>query len=399
VSPEPRELRTFWPDEDGLVPITVARLDGNGPSPRPDATGLLPARPPRLSAADFTPERMLRTRSRPPGEGWRRAVYVATGGMVAVGLSPAELRRRELIARVQTPITGCRKVAFVSRKGGVGKTTTCLLVGHTFASYRGDRVVALDANPDAGTLGYRLRRQTEETIATLLQAGAAIRTYADLRGFTSQAESRLEVIAGEDRLDTHIEERAAVREAVGLLERHYNLVCLDTPAGVRSPGSRGVLDSADQIVLVSPTGIDGARAASSTLDWLEDHGHATLVSSSVAVLNGVRATRTDVDVDRIEEHFAARCRACVRIPWDPHLETGTDVELDQLRADTRHALLEVAAAITAVSHNHSKDGMTRDPVPSSERGRDLLSSSAESVPRRFITVELEEAPDDDRNGT
>jgi hypothetical protein len=47
----------------------------------------------------------------------------------------------------------------------------------------------------------------------------------------------------------------------------------------------------------------------------------------------------------------------------------------------------------------TKDGMTRDTVPSSERGRDLLSSSADVDPRRFETVELEEAPSDDRSGT
>jgi putative peptide zinc metalloprotease protein len=156
VSLERRELRTFWPEEDDLVPILSAERNGGRTRPRPP-------RPPRLTAADFTPERMLRPKARPPADGWRRAVHVATGGMVAIGPGTVELRRRELAAQVKTPIGGCRTVAFVSRKGGVGKTTTCLLVGHTFALHRGDRVVALDANPDAGTLGYRLRRETHET--------------------------------------------------------------------------------------------------------------------------------------------------------------------------------------------------------------------------------------------
>jgi putative peptide zinc metalloprotease protein len=246
---------------------------------------------------------------------------------------------------VTTPITGCRAVAFVSRKGGVGKTTTCLLVGHTFASHRGDRVVAVDANPDAGTLGNRLRRESGETIATLLHDRAALARYADVRAYSSQAASRLEVIAGEDRSDADEDERAAVREAVETLERHYNLVCLDTPAGVLSPTAQGVLDAADQLVIVSPTALDGARAASSTLDWLEEHSHAELASTAVAVLNGMRAERGDVDVDRIEEHFASRCRACVRVPWDRHLEIGAHVSLDELRPATREALLELAAAI------------------------------------------------------
>jgi len=335
VSLERRELRTFWPEEEDLVPILSAERNGGRSRPRP----------PRLTAADFTTERMLRPKARPAADGWRRAVHVATGGIVVVGPGAAELRRRELAVQVKTPIGGCRTVAFVSRKGGVGKTTTCLLVGHTFALHRGDRVVALDANPDAGTLGYRLRRETPETIASLLHNRAALHRYADVRAYSSQAESRLEVIAGDDGFDGSKLERAAVREAVGLVERHYNLVCLDTPAGVLSPAAQGVLDAADQIVLISPTALDGARAASSTLDWLEEHGRVDLADSAVTALNGVRAERGDVDVDRIGEHFASRCLACVRIPWDPHIATGAEVVLEELRPATRDAFLELAAAI------------------------------------------------------
>ena len=344
MSLERRELRCFWPDEDDLVPILpAARVDAISSNGRTVFPG--PARPPRLTAADFTPERMLRPRARPSADGWRRAVHVATGGMIAVGPSAGELRRRELAAQVRTPVGGCRTIAFVSRKGGVGKTTTCLLVGHTFALHRGDRVVALDANPDAGTLGYRLRRETHETIATLLHDRAALHRYADVRAYSSQAESRLEVIAGDDRLDGNALERGAVREAVELIEHHYNLVCLDTPAGVLSSAAQGVLDAADQIVLVSPTGIDGARAASSTLDWLEAHGRADLAYSAVTALNAVREECGEVDVDRIEEHFASRCRACIRIPWDPHIETGAEAAIEELRPGTRGAFLELAAAI------------------------------------------------------
>jgi putative peptide zinc metalloprotease protein len=342
VSSHDGKPRVLWPRAEDVVPILAPRRAASEPGRVPERGR---ARPPRLTAADFTPERMLRPKAQPPADGWRRAVHIATGGAVAVGPSPAERRRRELVAQVTTPIRGCRAVAFVSRKGGVGKTTTCLLAGHTFASHRGDRVVAIDANPDAGTLGHRLRRESGETIATLLHDRAVLASYADVRAYSSQAASRLEVIAGDDRLDAETRERDAVREAVETLERHYNLVCLDTPAGVLSPTARGVLDAADQLVIVSPTGLDGARAASSTLDWLEEHDHAALAAAAVAVLNGVRAKRGDIDLDRIEAHFGSRCRACVRVPWDPHLESGAHVSIDQLRPPTREALLELAAAI------------------------------------------------------
>ena len=44
----------------------------------------------------------------------------------------------------------------MSRKGGVGKTTITLALGSMFAMLRGDRVIAVDANPDAGNLAHRL---------------------------------------------------------------------------------------------------------------------------------------------------------------------------------------------------------------------------------------------------
>jgi putative peptide zinc metalloprotease protein len=353
MSSERRDLQSLWPQEEGVVPIGQlapgAAFTANGGQPGADgALRPRPTRPARLTAADFTPERMLRPTARPPAGGWRLTLYLLSGGRVAIPPGEAELRRQELAARIKTPISGCRKVAFVSRKGGVGKTTTCLLVGHAFASFRGDRVVALDANPDAGTLGHRLRRETMETVATLLRdrRAMAIGRYADVRAYTSQAASRLEVIAGDERCEiTDTLGSADVGRAVALLERHFNLLCLDTAAGVLGPAAQGVLEVADQAVIVSAASLDSARAASATLDWLEEHGRCGMASSAVAVLNGIRDDSSGIDVGRIEEHFAARCRACIRIPWDPHLDTGADVALEQLRPGTRQALLELAAAI------------------------------------------------------
>src|SRR5262244_729664 len=75
---------------------------------------------------------------------------------------------------------------------------TCLLVGHTFATHRGDRVIAVDGNPDAGTLGHRVRRETTANLTSLLADATRIERYADIRGYTSQAGSRLEVVASDD---------------------------------------------------------------------------------------------------------------------------------------------------------------------------------------------------------
>jgi MinD-like ATPase involved in chromosome partitioning or flagellar assembly len=116
---------------------------------------------------------------------------------------------------------------------------------------------------------------------------------------------------------------------------------------VLESATRGILDAADQIVVVSAPSLDGARAASSTLDWLDRNGYANLVDGAVAVLNTIRRSNGALDLDRVEHHFAERCRTCVRIPWDPHLDSGAEAELVGLRPQTRSAYLELAAAIAA----------------------------------------------------
>ncbi|MBV8218981.1 MAG: hypothetical protein JO325_10995 [Solirubrobacterales bacterium] len=50
----------------------------------------------------------------------------------------------------------CVTIAVVSPKGGVGKTTTTALLGSLLAFLRRDRVIAVETNPDWGSLGRRL---------------------------------------------------------------------------------------------------------------------------------------------------------------------------------------------------------------------------------------------------
>jgi putative peptide zinc metalloprotease protein len=315
------------------------------PGPESESETSAPASRSLGSAHDFVPDTMLRPTAEPPQSGWRRLLYRLTGGAINTGPGQREQRERELIAAVRAPVTGCRRIAIVSRKGGVGKTTTTLFLGHTFAEHRGDRVIALDGNPDAGSLGYRVRRETNKTITHLLVSRDEVSRYADIRAFTSQAPTRLEVIAADDdpRITDSLRE-ADYKRAVDLLEVHYNLICMDTGTGVLESASKGILQLADQLVLVTSPSLDSGRAASATLDWLESNGHEDLVAGSVAVINGIRP-KGMVDLDKVERHFQARCRAVVRVPWDEVLQAGAEAGLTDLRPATRAAYLELAAKV------------------------------------------------------
>jgi MinD-like ATPase involved in chromosome partitioning or flagellar assembly len=296
--------------------------------------------------ADLSSARLLKPAKRPPQSGWRRLVYVLSGRTINPGESQADVHRRELTDRVNQPLLGCYKIAMLSLKGGVGKTTVTATLGATFSSLRGDRVVAVDANPDRGTLSQKIPLETSATVRNLLRDAQRVRRYTDVRAYTSQGPSRLEVLASEQ--DPAVSEAFSeddYRRTVNLLEHFYNIVLTDCGTGLMHSAMYGVLGVVDQLIVVSSGSIDGARSASATMDWLEAHGHGDLVSGAVAVINCVHRSAGGVDLDRVAEHFEARCRQVVRIPFDAHLEEGAEVDLDRLEPATRLALLELAAAV------------------------------------------------------
>jgi MinD-like ATPase involved in chromosome partitioning or flagellar assembly len=294
----------------------------------------------------LSPQELIKQAKRPPQSGWRRSLHQISGGLVNLGESPADVRRRELIARINQPLRGCYKIAMLSLKGGVGKTTATTTLGSTFSSLRGDRVIAVDANPDRGTLSQKIPLETTATVRHLLRDAKRITRYSDVRAYTSQGPSRLEVLASEQ--DPAVSEAFSeddYRRVVDLLEHFYNIVLTDCGTGLMHSAMAGVLDLADSLVIVSSGSVDGANSASATIDWLEAHGYRDLIRRSVAVINSVRPRAGKVDLDKLSQHFASRCRAVVRIPFDPHLEEGAEIELERLSPDTRLALLELAATV------------------------------------------------------
>jgi MinD-like ATPase involved in chromosome partitioning or flagellar assembly len=338
------------PNPLGYEPIPPLRPQTGGRWTDPVAVAAQEAQRARSNldglTADLSSARLLRPSRRPPQSGWRRALYLVTGRLINPGESPADRCRRQLTARVNQPLHGCYKIATLSLKGGVGKTTITATLGATFSSLRGDRVVAVDANPDRGTLSQKIPLETSATVRHLLRDAQRLRRYTDVRAYTSQGSSRLEVLASEQ--DPAVSEAFSednYRRTVNLLEHFYNIVLTDCGTGLMHSAMYGVLGVADQLIIVSSGSIDGARSASATMDWLDAHGHGSLVRNCVAVINCVHRSAGGVDLDRVAAHFAARCRAVVRIPFDAHLEEGAEVDLERLEPQTKLALLELAASV------------------------------------------------------
>lgn len=348
--PEPRAWAAT--SATGIPPVVGAPSYGGGsyrsqPVDTSASTGyrqapvVHPSPYPELSTST-----LLRQVKPPPSEGWRRWLYKLSGQLINVGESPRVIRYNDLVAQANRPLRGCYRIAMLSLKGGVGKTTITATLGATFASIRGDRVVALDANPDRGTLSQKVPLETSATVRNLLRDAEGIQRYSDVRSYTSQGPSRLEVLASES--DPAMSEAFSAEDytrTLEILERFYGLVLTDCGTGLLHSAMSAVLAKTDALILVSSGSIDGARSASATLDWLDAHGHEDLVRGAITVINAVRPRSGKVDMQKVVDHFSRRCRAVRLVPFDPHLEEGAEISLDRLKRETREALIELAAVV------------------------------------------------------
>ena len=297
--------------------------------------------PPSLDEAELTGRNQ-----QAPQAGWRRAVHKATSGHVNPGMSRKERRREDLLAQIRQPIAGDFRIAVLSIKGGVGKTTSTLGLGSALAMVRHDRVIAVDANPDRGTLAERVRDSSTRSTVRDLLSDPNIHRYADVRNHTLMATSRLEVLASEqDPAVSEVFGDADYRRTVEILRHYYNIILTDCGTGIMHSAMSGILDLAHTIVLVSSPAMDAARSASATLDWLMQHGHGRLVREAHVVLSAARPGSAALKIDKLYEHFETRCRSIHLIPFDPHLSEGADVDFGLLKPATMDAYLDLAGAV------------------------------------------------------
>ena len=281
-----------------------------------------------------------------PQSGWRRALYRATSGRVNPGDSARAREREDLYNRIRQPIRGDFRIAVLSIKGGVGKTTTTLGLGSAFATIRTDRVIAVDANPDRGTLAQRVQDPSQATVSELL-ADPDVNRYSDVRYYTRMSSSRLEVLGSP--LDPAISEAFGERDyrrTIEILQNFFNVILTDCGTGIMHSAMAGVLDLAHAIVLVSSPALDAARSASATLEWLTNHGYGGLVREAHVVLSASGPGSAAVRMDKLREHFSAKCRSVHLIPFDSHLAEGAEVDIELLKPATFEAYIEVAGAIS-----------------------------------------------------
>jgi len=282
----------------------------------------------------------------PSQRGWRHVVYLLT--RINLGLSPDELYEMDLHARIRRNARDSYQIGVFGLKGGVGKTAIAVALGSSLSKIRGDRILAVDADPDGGNLADRAGRQSAATVADLLSDKELTR-YNDIRAYTSMNGSNLEVLSSEEYSGARREfNDEDWKGAVGIVSRYYNLVLADCGAGLFQPASRGVLSTVSGLVIVASASIDGARQAAVTMDWLRQNGYQDLLGRSCVVINHVVPGKPNIDVDDLVQQFERHVPAgrVVVLPWDKHIAAGTEIQLDLLGKEFRRRITELAAALS-----------------------------------------------------
>ncbi|TDW31472.1 MinD-like ATPase involved in chromosome partitioning or flagellar assembly [Cryobacterium psychrophilum] len=302
------------------------------------------------SAGMLTPERLLtvnRTTRRAPRGAWNQFVYAASLHLVNLGDSAAVQAETALEDRIRKQFEGgTRFVPILTRKGGVGKTTVTALLGMALADVRDDRIIAIDANPDRGTLSERVAQQTTSTVRDVVTQGASIGNFTDFSTFVSRDETRLDILASDtDPMLSEAFDENDYNVVADLAARYYSISLTDCGTGIVHSVMRATLLRADSIVIVSGGSVDEARLASETLTWLEANGYRDLVKNAVVALNTATQGTNLVRLEEIESHFRSRVREIVRIPYDPQLAAGSAVSYADLKPITRLAARTLAALV------------------------------------------------------
>jgi putative peptide zinc metalloprotease protein len=261
-------------------------------------------------------------------------------------VSQSEREEAELERRLRTlpGVTRPNTVALISPKGGVGKTTSTFLVGNLLASHLKLRAVAVDANPDFGTLA-RLspdERRCSRSLADLLDDAERLNTAAEVRSYVSRMPSGLHVLGAP--LDAELAASLGpdrYGELLSFLSCFYEVVLLDLGTGVAGPHARFAIERADQVVLVTTPEWVTATVVLDALSHLQHDRTTVAINKSLA---------RDADVRVIEERFRGEhLHRSVTIPQDEQLATMLDsgaYALDALDRGTRVAIKELGLAVS-----------------------------------------------------
>jgi len=337
-----------------------------------------PARPPEPRVGLAAGERPLQDRTRQTlpekllrGGRWRASARALTGGHAqserrATGIpdpatftrparisplarahdawtrSDYQFRLDELIVSLQ--LRSCVTIAVVSPKGGVGKSTITALLGSLLAFLRRDRVVAVETNPDWGSLGRRLVPDhpifIDDLLAGALSDGRLSPTSLDAQ--LGRGPNGLMIAPAPTDPDRAAKlDEQAYRTLFERLGQLVGTLVLDCGTGLDDPPARAALSCADQLVIVCDDEPDTASIVAEAAKWLRRLSPPL----TLAVNNMRRSSQIEIAALERETEFA---RGIAIIPRDERAAAqlhGSHFSWNRAPASWREPVSELAALL------------------------------------------------------
>lgn len=275
-----------------------------------------------------------------------RAVRAVRGA-----LSSSAAREVAVVTQIagvlQQPVTTGRQIAVTSIRGGAGKSTVAALLGTTFAHYRQDPVLFLEADPALGSLPQRLGAQTLRwTTSDVAEIVKPDMSLLDVTGYLVQLPNNAWLLPASLGQIGAMLDSAAYEQAVVALRRYFGVMVIDCetlPAEV----ARVALASAHGRVLTTPATPEGITSTYSVLQWMQGLPRH-VIAGTVVVLTEL-VPHQGVDLDGAAQQLKSTGASVQVLPYDRHLAAGGPVHTEFLAPPTRQAAARIAADVFQLS--------------------------------------------------
>lgn len=288
---------------------------------------------------------LIRARKNAPKQSWR--AIANSRFHLPVGKGADEITYDNQVDQINKGYYSPRKIAVLSLKGGVGKTTTTTSLGSTFAEhYRDGAIAAIDA-AEGGTLHMRVKERRPGNIKAFA-ADPNLTNDSAVGYYLATNSHRLRVLrsAPEDPQDP-LNPNEYLR-AVSVLSVGHRVIFVDMDPSMAHPCFQTILGSVDAMVLVSSTAADSIQKAKDLLAWMRLNNFGGLHDRTMVIINHQGSAKPNIDLKAEVLHFQkSERRETLEIPWDDHLAEAGPVDLDLLNKGTRRQLVTAAAVLSS----------------------------------------------------
>ena len=217
----------------------------------------------------------------------------------------------------QPAVAAARTVVVFSGKGGVGTSVIATNLA-TALAVRGTRVALVDLDLQYGDVGVLLHLEAHPVTIDMLAQGGCIDAGVVDDALATSAEGVRALLAPASPESSDLVSAAALEAILAQLSATHDYVVVDCPSHLEERVV-GVLEVADQILLVCSFGITSVKDAKVTLRLLQSLG---VEPGRVSLV--VNQTRPRISFPAEGIAGALRFPILATLPYEPRMDAGVD---------------------------------------------------------------------------